>query len=57
MALDKRIKEGYNTPTRREKIQVNLDADLAEWARREAERRRCSISQVIRELVARAAEK
>lgn len=39
---------------KRPRIQVNLDPDLAAWVKAEAERRRCSASQVLRELVVEA---
>jgi len=39
---------------RRTGTKINLDQDLLEWVRSEAARRRCSVSQVIRELVFQA---
>ena len=42
---------------KRENFKVNLDADLAAWLRAEAARRRCSFSQVVRELIAEAMAK
>lgn len=50
--LTKRSRWPKMTTMKRENIKVNLDPDLAMWVRTEAKRRRCSISQVIRELVA-----
>lgn len=38
-------------------FRVNLDDDLAEWVRSEAERKRCSFSRVLKELVIEAVMK
>jgi uncharacterized protein (DUF4415 family) len=42
---------------KRESIKVHLDADLLAWLREQAQIRRCSISQVIRSLIAEAVGK
>lgn len=36
---------------------MNLDPDLIEWIRAKAERRRCSMSQVVRDLIVEKIEK
>jgi len=41
---------------RKQEIKIHLDADLMAWVREQAEQRRCSISQVVRSLVAEAME-
>lgn len=42
--------------THRESVRVYLDADLAEWLRSEAARRRTSASALVRELILAAKE-
>lgn len=37
---------------KKQQVKVNLDADQAEWLRKQAVLFRCSISQVIRTLIA-----
>jgi len=39
---------------RKEEIKVHLDPDLMQWVRQQAAERRCSISQLIRTLIAEA---
>lgn len=36
---------------KKQSINFNLDPDLVAWIRQEAKRRRCSLSQVIRDLL------
>lgn len=38
-------------------VRVQLDADLLIWVQREAEKRHCSMSQVIRDLIVSAQSK
>lgn len=38
------------------RLQVQFDAEMAAWLKEEAERRRCSIAQVVRDLVLAAME-
>ncbi len=35
------------------RLQVQFDAEMAAWLKAEAERRRCSVAQVIRDMVLR----
>ena len=43
---------GYTGPTVRKKaLKVYLSEGLLEWLRREAQRRRCSMGQVVRDLI------
>jgi hypothetical protein len=39
-----------------ESFKLKMDTAMAEWLRSEADRRRCSIAQVIRDLVVNAME-
>jgi hypothetical protein len=39
-----------------QRLQVQFDAEMAAWLKAEAERRRCSIAQIIRDLVLAAME-
>ena len=55
MNLDANPGTGQDGPIMRKlEIKVHLDADLMAWVRQQAEERRCSISQVIRTLIAKA---
>jgi hypothetical protein len=38
------------------RLQIQFDAEMAAWLKREAERRRCSIAHVVRDLVLAAME-
>ena len=39
-----------------QRLQVQFDAEMATWLKVEADRRRCSIAQIIRDLVLTAME-
>ncbi len=39
---------------RKQSFNANLDPDMMEWLRKEAERRRVSMNQVLRDLVIKA---
>ena len=42
---------------RKERIKIQLDSDILEWVKAEAERRRISVSHLIRELALEAMRK
>lgn len=51
MALDVPPLLPYNAPMKKESFNANLDSDMLEWLRQEASRRRCSMNQILRDLI------
>jgi len=49
--LDTATKMVHSGGMRKLPVTIHLDADLKAWLDQEAKRRRCSLSQVIRELI------
>jgi len=54
MTLDNAPLFPHNDPMKKQSFNANLDPDMLEWLRQEAARRRCSMNQVLRDLVVKA---